>query len=30
MGIKPIYEVTGKGRIEGGDFFAAGKVVFIN
>ena len=29
LGIKPIYEVTGKGRLEGGDFFMAGDVALI-
>ena len=29
LGIKPIYEVTGKGRLEGGDFYMAGDVAFI-
>lgn len=29
LGIKPIYEVSGKGRLEGGDFLTAGEVSFI-
>ena len=29
MGITPIYEVKGTGRLEGGDYFSAGEVAFI-
>lgn len=29
LGITPIYEVTGTGRLEGGDYFSAGEVAFI-
>ena len=29
MGIEPTYQVEGEGRLEGGDFFPAGKVAFI-
>lgn len=29
LGIKPIYEVSGNGRLEGGDFIPAGDSVFI-
>jgi arginine deiminase len=29
LGIEPIYEVTGKGRLEGGDYFSAGDIAFI-
>jgi arginine deiminase len=29
LGIKPLYEVEGNGRLEGGDFFPAGDTVFI-
>ena len=29
MGIKPIYEVKGAGRLEGGDFYMAGNLAFI-
>ena len=29
MGIAPIFEVTGEGRLEGGDYFPAGGVSFI-
>lgn len=29
LGVKPIQEVTGSGRLEGGDFIPAGDVVFI-
>lgn len=29
LGITPIYEVTGDGRLEGGDFFPAGDIAFI-
>lgn len=29
MGITPIYEVNGSGRLEGGDYFSAGEVAFI-
>jgi len=29
LGIKPIYEVVGKGRLEGGDYFSAGEAALI-
>jgi len=29
LGIKPIYEVTGEGRLEGGDYFSAGDTALI-
>jgi len=29
LGITPIYEMAGMGRLEGGDYFSAGKVAFI-
>ena len=29
MGIRPIYKVTGEGRLEGGDYFSAGNLAFI-
>ncbi|OQY13680.1 MAG: hypothetical protein B6I31_00595, partial [Desulfobacteraceae bacterium 4572_19] len=29
LGIKPIYEVTGKGRLEGGDYFSVGDTALI-
>lgn len=29
LGIEPIYEVTGEGRLEGGDFLPAGDTVFL-
>jgi arginine deiminase len=29
LGVKPIYEVTGDGRLEGGDFIPAGETAFI-
>jgi len=29
MGIAPLYEVQGTGRLEGGDYFSAGEVAFI-
>ena len=29
LGIKPVYEVTGEGRLEGGDYFSAGDVAMI-
>ena len=29
LGIKPIYEVTGSGRLEGGDFLPAGDTAFL-
>ncbi len=29
LGITPIYEVTGEGRLEGGDYFAVGEYAFI-
>jgi len=29
MGITPIYEVKGTGRLEGGDYFSAGELAFI-
>ncbi len=29
LGVKPIYEVTGEGRLEGGDYFSAGDVAMI-
>ena len=29
MGIAPIFEVTGEGRLEGGDYFPAGNISFI-
>lgn len=29
LGITPIYEVKGMGRLEGGDYFSAGEVAFI-
>lgn len=29
MGIKPIYQITGDARLEGGDFIPAGKTAFI-
>jgi len=29
MGVKPVYEVTGEGRLEGGDYIPAGNVAFI-
>lgn len=29
LGIEPIYEVTGEGRLEGGDYFSAGDVAMI-
>jgi arginine deiminase len=29
LGIRPIYEVVGKGRLEGGDYFSAGDMAFI-
>lgn len=29
LGIKPVYEVTGKGRLEGGDYFSAGNIAMI-
>jgi len=29
LGIEPVYEVTGDGRLEGGDYFSAGERAFI-
>ncbi len=29
LNIEPVYEVTGRGRLEGGDYFSAGDVAFI-
>jgi arginine deiminase len=29
LGIEPIYEVTGEGRLEGGDYFSAGDIALI-
>ncbi len=29
LGIEPVYEVTGDGRVEGGDYFSAGDVALI-
>lgn len=29
LGIEPIYEVAGEGRLEGGDYFSAGDIAFI-
>jgi len=29
LGITPIYEVKGGGRLEGGDYFSAGEIAFI-
>ena len=29
LGIEPVYEVAGEGRLEGGDYFSAGDVAFI-
>ena len=29
LGVKPVYEIAGEGRLEGGDFFPAGDTAFI-